>query len=1343
MTCPHRGGTNLLTQKHKIMKKVFSLFLATVLAMSMFAQTKTVTTVEKLWSRNVANIGSTLADSRQGAGKDGKVYILNKANHSLVAISETAKDTIINGNIYVRTDTIPNGKMTITKRDSALVEEVWQFTYDTAYSDKIEDVYINLDGTAFALDDAGNFVMEGVFPSATPSHIVIRKADGSDVKDLAIKGLVRTDFINAVGDVFSAEGGYVFEYGTSSPSLLVYKIANGAIVKTDTVKIAGSGGGNYVITGNDTMQIAHHRTSENGWLKIVNGVATTINTMEGFKKTTLGGDIITLKGKEFYIYPTGTVNYNSEFVVRNMTDEAFVVDKADPTKTVFCVEDPTKNAGATSTACWLNATAIDDGSAYIHVYNGADGVALFKLSISISAEVTLSCNEAQGTVTGGGDIAVGANAKVEAVAKPGFEFVAWLNGTDTVSTEATYTFPVSENIALTAVFEAKDNVTITLAVNDANMGSITLPEGIQMGENSVIYGTELVLTAVPAEGATFVGWFSGDLQYSKDAQITLSGKESISLTAKFVNVKIVAYVLNEGVTNDYNWYTPSDMFADFMADAEATNLTYTLEDYKAMVEKLAAPTGICTYLTTPEKAFANAEKWGWLKTYIESVHADQASDGASALSADGSGAAWRYAIGAFFIDGQRSTWPVSANFEACGVSAVAAYQPVWKHGYDNPTEVTADFTLNTPYLEGYTFDGWYAEADFSGEKVTTVGPEIALAGNTLYAKWIEYIPTLKEVTAMAADEVTKAKGVVTYINNKNAYIQDATAGMLLFLKAAPTFQVGQMVVVKGTKTTYGGAPELKNVEEVSAENGDMPNPMSFAALASVTAEPLKYFGQRVAFKGLLIAGYDSNGNPSVTDNVDTVPCYKMVLDQQTFPVNTKVNLTAIAGYYNGFQFVGDIAGFEMVGAAGKDSYAYPALGENGEYTLTNKWLFSNVLDNYADNKPAADDFARGMVAKDGKMYFINRTVGGFTVVDGATGKMATEKIIITGEHLFQTEVLTDSATGAKEWKDCATLKFNDVKLDQAGHFLIGGCVSGGNRMQVYKVDITTGAATVVVDDRLYDYPDFELEGQATAWRFDAFNVYGDVDNHAIIMAADANSFFAYKWEITNGKAGAAERINCTPEGTDVSLIVKDGEVKETSFGTAPQIFPVDFNYFYVDGWSTLPMLFDMEGALVEDFATVPTGVSVPMPGDTCVMNTGHNGLCEFQIGDEYYLIMAATNTVGHPTSAFALYKFADENKKFSEMTPMWFFPQAGMGAATNGCRTAVPTVEVKDNIATLYIYTNNNGYGVYEMTGVKGGDAVENVGMDAAIKAEKRIENGMLYIIRNGVRYTAQGVVAQ
>ena len=264
------------------MKKLFSFIsvfaLAAILGVSSVSAQKTVATVEKLWSKTVAEIGATIADTRQGTGFNGTVYLLNKSNQSLVAISAEGQDTVCVGPLTVA-----------------------------------EGVTAALDGTAYAMDDAGNFVMEGTFPN-TPSHLVLRKADGSVVKDLAITGLARTDYINAVGDVFSAEGGYVFVYGNSA-NLLVYTIANGELVGDPAeVAVAGVGGGNYVIAGDDKVQIAHHRSS-GSWKQIEGGVATALD-MPGHKSTTLGGDIITLAGKEFYIYPAGATNYNSEFAVR-------------------------------------------------------------------------------------------------------------------------------------------------------------------------------------------------------------------------------------------------------------------------------------------------------------------------------------------------------------------------------------------------------------------------------------------------------------------------------------------------------------------------------------------------------------------------------------------------------------------------------------------------------------------------------------------------------------------------------------------------------------------------------------------------------------------------------------------------------------------------------------------------------------------------------------------------------------------------------------------------------------------------------------------------------------------
>ena len=367
----------------------------------------------------------------------------------------------------------------------------------------------------------------------------------------------------------------------------------------------------------------------------------------------------------------------------------------------------------------------------------------------------------------------------------------------------------------------------------------------------------------------------------------------------------ITYELNGGVANTYGWTTPDEMFATFMAESGATDFN-TLAEYKAMTDPLSSP-GICAKLNNPENCFADTAKWGWLMTYIMSVHAAQAAEGASSLAAAGSGSAWRYAVGAFFIDSQRASWPKSANFATCGVSTYGAYSAVWQNAFANPTNPTGTFTLNEPYKANNTFDGWYTSADFSGAKVTTIDENTPSC--TLYAKWIEYIPTLAEVKAMADNTNIKASGVVTYINGKNVYVQDATGGLLLYMKANPTFNVGDKVVVSGQKVMYGGAPELKNGVEVSAVADSIPAATSFATLADACQEANMF--TLVNVNNLEIVSLDSYNNPTVSDGTTTLLCYRMVVDTAVFKVGSHVDVTAVLGYFNGYQFVGDAAGIQL------------------------------------------------------------------------------------------------------------------------------------------------------------------------------------------------------------------------------------------------------------------------------------------------------------------------------------------------------------------------------------------------------------------------------------------------
>ena len=817
---------------------------------------------------------------------------------------------------------------------------------------------------------------------------------------------------------------------------------------------------------------------------------------------------------------------------------------------------------------------------------------------------------------------------------------------------------------------------------------------------------------------------------------------SIFFAALFVAVTsfaAVTYELNGGVTNDDNWLGKGDMFAAFCADAGITTLG-TLDEVKATGNPLST---ICTPLGTSQcQAILDNAKWDWLEKYIMDVQNPQVGGPAGAgtipaLTEGAAGATWRYALAAFFVEMQTTAWPYSADFSQAG--KIEAYQAAWKHGYANPTEPTGEWVLNAPYLEGETFLGWYWNADFSGDKVTTINAE---SNGTLYAKFGEYIPTVVEVRALANDTETKVAGVVNFISGKNVYIQDATAGILVYTTETPNCKVGEKIIVKGKKVIYGGAPEISGAVIESAEAAAVAAPTVVENLGVLLADSVdfKYYATNIQIAGVTIVSLDSYNNPTVQDALgNKALCYKMSVDPAQFPVGTKVTVTAIGGWYNGFQFVGDAANIVKPLKGVKEDFTYPTRHE-GRYSLENNWVISMNEDNFVANKPGSNDYVRGMAAKDGIMYFINRETKSIVRVDGETGDML-EPIVLKGEHLFEKVTGTDSVSGEQTWGAATTLPFNDIKFDQAGNCLIGACVSAAANTQpfmIYLVDLATGNCTELINDDLRDNPGL---GEVT-FRFDAFGAAGDVTKNGVVMAADANDGLnVYRWLITDGVAGEGEQINIKLDpAVDQSLYINIA-----GFGTAPQIFPQDEEggLFYVDGFNTLPMLFtgtpDEGATLLDDFIYVPTGVKVWNNNDTISMNANFNGLVEFQVGEEYFLLMVAANNTHSVPSTFALFKFADEDRMFEGMEPLWYFPHNGLGTQTIGCRTAVPSVDViDDNTAILYLYATNNGYATYTFTIDPTKSAVENV---EAVKvgAEKVVENGQIFILKNGVKYNALG----
>ena len=455
----------------------------------------------------------------------------------------------------------------------------------------------------------------------------------------------------------------------------------------------------------------------------------------------------------------------------------------------------------------------------------------------------------------------------------------------------------------------------------------------------------------------------------------------------------------------------------------------------------------------------------------------------------------------------------------------------------------------------------------------------------------------------------------------------------------------------------------------------------------------------------VIVSAPANYEVSTTNGIDFSGSGQISIDQasvsgQTLRIYVRLNSGLIAGAYNGnvtvsssgattktIALTGNV--YNQVNVATDPAFYEPRFG--GNYTFSNKWILSKNTNNYTAGNEliAASGMARDMAVRNGKMLFIDRGNKQIVVVNGETGLK--EAPVVLNPSLF-TYVGRNVANTADSIYTAGTLTYNNIKVDASGNVLVGNLITANTqRFQIYKIDMATGNGTLFIDQANLA----NLFPLALTLRFDYFGVWGDINTNAVILAPNASSsaMEVYKWVISGGIVGAPTviRLDNTTLGTYFSGL--------ESLGGNPHIFPVAADKFYVDGGGTYPTLVNTNGNVVDGFHRQPTALkdSLTVAGLSFVMNPGNNGVFEFSVGGEYFMVTSATNTTGIPASTFRLFKFKDATKSFSDIDCMWTFPQAGMGIASNAYRTALPVVVTNGYSAKIYLYCGENGFGMYEM----------------------------------------------
>ena len=163
-------------------------------------------------------------------------------------------------------------------------------------------------------------------------------------------------------------------------------------------------------------------------------------------------------------------------------------------------------------------------------------------------EVTVTAEN--GTVTGAGEYTHGTEITLTATPAEHYVFVNWTAGETVLSTENPYIF------TLEAAVELKANFAL-----DTHTVAATAENGTVTGAGEYTHGTEVTLTATPAEGYEFVNWTAGETVVSTENPYKFTVTADVALVANFKEKEVALTKLY--LTPNANWKQSNARFAAY------------------------------------------------------------------------------------------------------------------------------------------------------------------------------------------------------------------------------------------------------------------------------------------------------------------------------------------------------------------------------------------------------------------------------------------------------------------------------------------------------------------------------------------------------------------------------------------------------------------------------------------------------------------------------------------------------------------------------------------------------------------------------------------------------------
>ena len=231
-------------------------------------------------------------------------------------------------------------------------------------------------------DSAGNLIQRNDGVPKNPCSLLIYP--GGDINatpvnvEFELDEEGQTNFISAIGDVMSEEGGYVYHYQNGQSYVSLVKIVNGEFEDTETtdaVSFAGSTAGVIYPMGNDPYHFIYQVRNQ-GYNLYEDGdkgkyITGTLNTTPPNSNSSVGGAYFELAGHEMFLYTSGS-NYNGGFTIRDMSANATAIATFPPMGSGGYSANP-------SVGSFFNVVPERNESVIVYEYTMGNGYAAYRV----------------------------------------------------------------------------------------------------------------------------------------------------------------------------------------------------------------------------------------------------------------------------------------------------------------------------------------------------------------------------------------------------------------------------------------------------------------------------------------------------------------------------------------------------------------------------------------------------------------------------------------------------------------------------------------------------------------------------------------------------------------------------------------------------------------------------------------------------------------------------------------------------------------------------------------------------------------------------------------------------